>query len=90
MYNNLASTATGWVSISDFASLAGIAVGGVSSTEELKICAITWGIKKYKLIINKQRKNHNKILLLVKYHKNLKFQIFNWLIYQSRWICYNK
>ena len=32
----------------------------------LKICAINGGIKKYKLIIKKKKKNHDKIVLLAK------------------------
>ena len=32
----------------------------------IKICAITTGIKKYKSIIKKKRKKHNKIELLAK------------------------
>ena len=32
----------------------------------IKICAITTGIKKYKSIIKKKRKKHNKIVLLAK------------------------
>ena len=45
---NLAATVTGCVSISDFISLVGIPVGIVSFAEEIKKCAITAGIKKYK------------------------------------------
>ena len=45
---NLAATVTGCVSISDFISLVGIPVGIVSFAEEIKKCAITVGIKKYK------------------------------------------
>ena len=33
---------------------------------EVKICAITAGIKKYKLIINKKKRKHDKIVLLGK------------------------
>ena len=44
---NLASTITGYVSISSFASLVGIAKGITSYGIRLKICAITAGIKKY-------------------------------------------
>ena len=43
----LASTITGCVSISAFASLVGIPIGITSSAIGLKICAITAGIKKY-------------------------------------------
>ena len=62
----LASTVTGCVSICAFGSLFGISVGTTSSAIGLKICAITAGIKKYKSIINKKNKKHDKILLLAK------------------------
>ena len=41
----LASTITGCISISAFASLFGIPIGIASSIIELKICVITAGIK---------------------------------------------
>ena len=44
----LASVVTGFFLISDFASLVGIPIGVLSSVIELKICAITAGITKYK------------------------------------------
>ena len=44
----LASTVTGCVSISAFASLVGIPIGITSSAIELKICVITAAIRKYK------------------------------------------
>ena len=47
----LASTATGSVPISAFASLVGISVGIASSAEGIKICAITAVIKTCKSII---------------------------------------
>ena len=62
----LGSTITGCISISAFASLLGIPIGIASSTIGLKICAITAGIKKYKSIIKKKKKKHNKIVLLAK------------------------
>ena len=52
----LASTNTGWISISTFASLLGIPRGNTSSAIGLKICAITAGINKYKSIIKKKKK----------------------------------
>ena len=55
----LASLVIGCVSISAFASLAGIPIGITSSAVELKICAITAGIKKYKPIIKKTKKKHD-------------------------------
>ena len=62
----LASTITGYISISAFASLLGVLIGITSCTIELKICAITTGIKKYKSIIKKKKKKHDKIILLAK------------------------
>ena len=43
----LGSSITGWVSISVFASLVGIPIGGTSSAIGSKICAITAATKKY-------------------------------------------
>ena len=60
------STVTGCVSISDFASLAGILIETTSSAIGLKICEITAGIKKYKSIIKKKKNKHDKIVLLAK------------------------
>ena len=53
-------TVTRQISISYFASLVGTLVGIMSSKIGLKICVITTGIKKYKLIIKK--KKNGKIL----------------------------
>ena len=39
---------TGYISISDFASLIGIPIGLTSSVIGLKFCAVTTGIKIYK------------------------------------------
>ena len=49
----LASTITGCVSISAFATLVGIPIGITSSAIRLKISAMTAGIRKYKSIIKK-------------------------------------
>ena len=62
----LASTITGCISISAFRSLVGILIGITSSAIELKIFAITPAIKKYKSIIDKQKKKHDKMVLLAK------------------------
>ena len=62
----LASTIKGCISIYAFASLIGIPIGIMSSAIGLKICAITAGIKKYKSIIKKKKKKHDKIVLLAK------------------------
>ena len=51
------STVTGCVSISAFASLVGIPIVITSSAIVLKICAITSGIKKYKLIVKKKKRS---------------------------------
>ena len=45
------------VSISAFASLVGIPVGLASSAVEIKVCAITAGIEKYKSVTKKKRKS---------------------------------
>ena len=66
----LASTITGCVSISAFASLIGIPIGITNIAIGLKICAITAAIKKYKPIIKKKKKKHVKIVLLAKYKLN--------------------
>lgn len=62
----LASNVTGCVYISVFASLAGIDASIASSTTLMKVYAITAGIKKFKLIIKKSKKKHDKIELLAK------------------------
>ena len=56
----LASTITGFVSISAFTSLVAVPVGITSSAVTLNICAITEGIKKYKSVIKKKKKRHDK------------------------------
>ena len=63
---NLASTITECISISAFASLIGNPTGITSSAIGSKICATTAGIKKYKPIIKKKKKKHDKIALLAK------------------------
>ena len=62
----LASTVTGCVSISAFASLVCVPVGITSSEVGINNCAITERIKIYKTIIKKQKKKHDKIILLGK------------------------
>ena len=66
-----ASTITGCISISDFASLLCIPVGNTSSATGLKICATAAGIKKYKSIIKKKKKKHDEIVLLAKSKLNI-------------------
>ena len=62
----LASTITGCISISAFTSLLGIPIRITSSAIGLKLFAITAGIKKYKSIIKKKKKKHDKTVLLAK------------------------
>ena len=50
------------VSIFAFTSLAGIFIGITNSAVGLKICIITAEIKKYKSVIKKKKKKHNKIV----------------------------
>ena len=46
--------------------MVGIPIGITSSTIGLTICVITAAIKKYKSIIKKKKKKHDKIVLLAK------------------------
>ena len=62
----LTSAITGCVSISAFASLVGIPEGTTSSAIGLKVCVITAGIKNYKSIIKKTKKNPDKIVSIAK------------------------
>ena len=56
-------TVTTCVSIAAFASLVRVPVGITSSAVGIKICAMTTGIKKYKSIIKKKKKENDKIML---------------------------
>ena len=67
---SLISTVTVCVSIVAFGSLVGIPMAIVSSAIALKICVKTAVIKKYKSIIKKNKKNHDKIVLLAKSNFN--------------------
>ena len=61
------SAITKCVSISAFTSLAGIPIEITNSAIGLKTyCVITAGVKKYKSIIQKKKKKHDKKLLLAK------------------------
>ena len=51
----LASTVTGFISISAFASLLGILIGITTSEIGLKFCAVTARIKKCMSIINNKK-----------------------------------
>ena len=59
----LNSTVAGCVFSYTFA-LVGILIGITISTIALNICEITAGIKKYRSIIKKKKKKHDKIVLL--------------------------
>ena len=57
-------------------------VGITSSAVRSKICLITSGIKKFKSIIKKKKKKHDKIVLLGKTKlNNIEVLIFKGLIY---------
>ena len=60
----LTSTVSGWVFISNFACLVGFPIGIPNSSIGLKMYVIPAGIKKYKSIIKKKKKKHEKILSL--------------------------
>ena len=60
------STITGFVSTSAFTFLVDIPIRITRSAIGLKICTITAGIKTYKSIIKKKKKNHDKMVLLPK------------------------
>ena len=60
----LISTVSGCVSICNFAPLVGFPIGIPNSAIGLKICVIPAEIKRYKSIIKKKKKKHEKILSL--------------------------
>ena len=62
----LASTITGCISISDFAYLIGVSIGITSSAIGSKMCTIAARVKRFKTIIKKKKKKHDKIVLLTK------------------------
>ena len=62
----LVSTITNCVSISAFDSLVCVPVGITSSAVGITIFAIAAGMKKYRSIIKKRKKKHDKIVLLGK------------------------
>ena len=66
----LSSTITWCVSISASASLVGVSVGITSSAIGLRYCSRTAGTKKYKSIIKKKKKKHDKIVFLTKSELN--------------------
>ena len=70
---------TGCIFISAFASLLGIPIGIESSAIGLETCAITAVIKKYKSMIEKTKKKHDKMVLFAKAN-NIKVLISKFLI----------
>ena len=66
----LASTTTRYISSFAFASLIGITIRTMSSAIGLKTCAIVVGIKKYWSIIQKKKKNRDKIIFSAKFRLN--------------------
>ena len=64
------SAVSGCVLIPAFPLSVDVPVGIVDSTVSVKICAITAGNKKYKWIIQKKKKMHDKKVLLVKTELN--------------------
>ena len=60
----------------DFSSLVGIPIEITSSAIELKICAVTAGIKKYKSKSKKKKRKHDKTVLFAKSKFN-RIQVLN-------------
>ena len=84
----LVSTVTVCVSVSAFASLVCVPVGITSFAVGIKICAMTEGIKKYKAVIMRTKKD-DKILLLGRDKLNtIEVLIFKALI--DRYISHNE
>ena len=81
------STASGCTSVSTFASLVGVLVVAASFAAGLKFCATTAGIKKYKSIIQKNRKRHEEKLdtIEVLIFKSL----ISWNIFHDKFISVN-
>ena len=66
----LACAITWCISICIFPSSLDVSVGITSSVLGLTICAITAGVKKYKILIQKKKKKHDKTILLAKTNLN--------------------
>ena len=60
----------GFFSISAFTCLLDTPIGITSSAIGLKMCAIAAGMKKYKSVIKKKKRKHDKIVLLTKSRLN--------------------
>ena len=69
-FHILVSAVAGCIPISVFVSLIGVPIGIMSSAIGIKVCTITAGIKKYKSIIKKKKKDHDKVVLLAKTKSN--------------------
>ena len=65
-FRSLAYINTGYILISAFSCLICISIGITSSEIRLKICATTAGVKKYKSIMKKKKKKHDKKVFLAK------------------------
>ena len=90
----LASTVSGCISISAFASLVAFPVGITSSAAGMKIFAITAGIKNYKSVIKKKKKKHGKVELLGKDKLNsieflISKSLINWYILHDEFVSVN-
>ena len=80
----LVLTITSWNLIFSFSSLACISVGIASSAIGTESCKMTTRVKKYKSVIKKYNKKHDKIVLLekkVRYYWSSNFWGFNRLIF---------
>ena len=62
----LVSAGTGWVWVSGFGSLIGIPVGTASASVGLRVCVIAAIIKKYKIVIKKEKEKHKKNVIVNK------------------------
>ena len=74
--------------------LIGIPIRITNSAIELKNCAIATGIKKYKSIIKKKKKVHDKIVLLVKSKINsmaalISMILIDWVISHDEFVLIN-
>ena len=77
-----------------FALIFVVPIGIISSALELKICAITVGIKKYKLIIKEKGKKHDLVVLLAKTQLNsikvlISKALIDWYISHDEFVSVN-
>ena len=86
----LASAVTECNSISASPSLFGIPIKVTSSAIEKKNYAVATRIKKYKSMIKKKKKKHDKIVLLAKFKLNSIEVIISKALIDSWWICLYK